>query len=204
MIKHNNWNKKQKQACSAEPYEWQKWCEWTGMDISKKRLSSLSCVPHLHYEQSSHSSPGLPCMAVVEFPNSLENAWVTMWNCRCSSWAYENGSLDQRMPPAPHLEMGPRLAETWYLKEYAKCRVLPGWRSHAGREGEETHAVRLGGRPMEETTTGSWSELINHFDGMAREAFACSVAREDLQTPPHIGKEGEHLFLFPQTWFQRI
>ena len=48
------------------------------------------------------------------------------------------------MPPAPHLEMGPRLAETWYLKECAKCCVLPGSRSHAGREGEEPHAHKDG------------------------------------------------------------
>jgi len=44
-----------------------------------------------------------------------------------------------------------------------------------GEKDRSCTPVRTGGRPMEKTATGSWSELINHFNVMVREAFTRSV-----------------------------
>lgn len=94
MIKHSNWNEKQKQACSGKPYEWQK-VLWVNLrerlqEANRNLVSSiyiLSRVPIFPHD--------LPCMAVVEFPKSLEKACVTMWNCRFNSWAWEHDACHQ-------------------------------------------------------------------------------------------------------------
>lgn len=116
-----------------------------------------------------------------------------MWNCRCSSWACEHCLMISTCHQILTWGWAPRWLRPGYLKDYVKCHVLPSWRSCAGREGKEPHEkerspmlVRKGRRPVKRIALGSWSELINHFNVMLREAFTCSIIWGNLLTPPHI------------------
>lgn len=146
--------------------------------------------PPLDCEQIFHFSHHLPCMATVEFPESLENVWVTIWNGRCHSWACGRGLRYQNTTPEPHLEMHPR--NMWSAVSCLVEEVMEG-------ENERSPvAIRKGGRPMEKTTLGSWNELVDHFSSEGGFHLLSNI-REGLQTPWRIcHQEGEITFLtFP-------